>query len=121
MSSILVLTVYIVNSCLLLHQPVETLENIRPTNHVAERKLAQGWMNVNDHTVSDRQSGIGILHSKRISNKKMAGKNNLALTALSVTLGLLFVLIGVMKLTPAINQELHKEMVRNLIIIISNC
>ena len=36
---------------------------------------------------------------------------NLALIALSITLGLLFVTIGLIKLTPAVNADMHKEMV----------
>ena len=36
---------------------------------------------------------------------------NLALLAFSITLGLLFVTIGLIKLTPAVNADMHKEMV----------
>jgi len=42
---------------------------------------------------------------------KMA--RNVAVFALSITLGLLFVLIGIIKLTPAVSPEMHKEMVRS--------
>lgn len=41
--------------------------------------------------------------------------SNLALIALSLTLGLLFVAIGSIKLTPAISSDMHKEMVRIII------
>lgn len=37
--------------------------------------------------------------------------SNIALIALSITLGLMFALIGTMKLTPAISADMHKELV----------
>ena len=38
---------------------------------------------------------------------------NLALISLSLTLGVLFVLLGTMLLTPAISPDVHKEVVMN--------
>ena len=40
--------------------------------------------------------------------RKMA---NVVVIVLSVTIGLFFILIGTIKLTPAINEEVYKEMV----------
>lgn len=36
---------------------------------------------------------------------------NVVVAVLSITIGLFFVLIGTIKLTPAINDEVYKEMV----------
>ena len=36
---------------------------------------------------------------------------NVVLTALSMTIGFFFILIGTLKLTPAINEEVYREMV----------
>lgn len=48
-------------------------------------------------------------------NRSIVMARNIALIALSVTLGLAFAFSGLLKLTPAINEDMHKELVRSLI------
>ncbi len=39
---------------------------------------------------------------------------NVVLTVLSVTVGLFFILSGILKLNPVFSEEIYKEMVRNV-------
>ena len=43
--------------------------------------------------------------------------SNTVITVLSMTIGFFFVLIGTVKLTPAINEEVYREMVGTFTIV----